>query len=161
MVAAVGGSGVDCGVVLQHTQGGLLLEQGGVMQQQQQQQDSCLEQEEQDCSHQEQEDLSDGPGELLQLPRVLQQVPEEDSRAVLSMQASMEQLGGQQQQQLAKQAEEVATVQTVTESGGDAAEGAEQQLLQVRYTHTDCPVCAELWQGCLGFFKCQTLIVNT
>jgi hypothetical protein len=115
-----------------------------MQQQQQQQQDSCLEQEEQGCSYQDQA-LSAGPGELLQLPRVLQQVPEEDSRAVLSMQASMEQLGRQQQQQqLAKQAGEVAMVEPVTGSGEvAAAEGAEQQLLQVRCRPANHNVCAE------------------
>jgi hypothetical protein len=82
----------------------------------------------------------DAAAELLQLPRVLHQVVEEDSRAVLSMQASQEQLGGlqcqQQQQQLAPSKIEDAAAVPAVASGQDTAEGTastatQRQLLQV------------------------------
>jgi hypothetical protein len=83
----------------------------------------------------------DAAAELLQLPRVLHQVVEEDSRAVLSMQASQEQLGGlqrqqQQQQQLAPSKIKDAVAVPAVASGQDTAEGTastttQQQLLQV------------------------------
>jgi hypothetical protein len=78
----------------------------------------------------------DAAAELLQLPRVLHQVLEEDSRAVLSMQASQEQVGGLQRQQqptASSTTQEAAAVAAVT-NGREAAEVAAStatQLLQV------------------------------
>lgn len=82
--------------------------------------------------------MSSAGAELLQLPRVLQQVPEEDSKAVLSMQASREHLSGPplEQQKDINKAEDAAATVFVAESGRVAVEGSEQQLLQSELQQT-------------------------
>jgi hypothetical protein len=85
----------------------------------------------------------DAAAELNQLPRVLHQVLEEDSRAVLSMQASQEQLGGlqhQQQQQPAPSKFEEAAAAAAVASGREATEGTASMATQQQLLQASCSI---------------------